>query len=167
MASERSLCLLIDKNDVFLAPKKREGFGTNKLNGYGGNKEDNESIEECACRETREESGGVIVNVCDLYKQAEINFYFDNKPEWNQTVHVFVVEKYSGIPQESEEMMAPERIAKSKLLNQDDSVYERMWVADKLWIPLVLSGRKVKAEVTYANGGEYVKEHKITIVEKF
>lgn len=74
----------------------------------------------------------------DLVQRALLHFEFDGKPEWNQDVHVFVCEAYSGPePIESEEM-AP------KWFPLDDMPFEEMWEDDPYWLPRVLEGETVE-----------------------
>jgi len=131
-----TLCLLIKENQVLLAMKKR-GFGKGNLNGIGGKLEPGESLEEAAVRESREEVGVIPTS---MHKVATLNFYFDDAGEekgWNQECTVFIVDKWEGDPQETEEMK-PEWHAIDKI------PYERMWSADSYWIPVVLQGKEIK-----------------------
>ena len=101
---QATLCEVIDRtnNRILLAMKKR-GFGVGKFNGYGGKVKEGESVAQAMIRELKEESGLDVTNE-NLIKVCEFDFYFPHKPEFNQTVHVFLVEKYSGEPVETEEM---------------------------------------------------------------
>ena len=51
---QSNLCYLFNENKILLGLKKR-GFGKGKWNGYGGKKEDGETIEEAVVREIYEE----------------------------------------------------------------------------------------------------------------
>ena len=140
-----TLCFLIKDSRVLLAMKKR-GFGSNWWNGYGGKPDlTDKSIEATAVRETNEESS-IITKEADLEKVAIIDFFFLHKPEWNQTVHVFLVKRWSGEPKESEEMR-PEWFLFA------DIPYDFMWPADRHWLPLVISGKKITGEVFFKEGG--------------
>ncbi len=138
-----TLCILIRDNpgrEVLLAMKKR-GFGAGKWNGVGGKVQEGETIEQAAIRETQEEIG---VTMFESHKVAEMAFNFPAKPEWAQTVHVFLVTKWQGEPSESEEM-APQWFA------PDTIPYPQMWDGDHLWWPLVLAGKKLKGKFTFAD----------------
>lgn len=78
--------------DICLAMKKR-GFGVGRWNGVGGKVDAEESIEEAAIRETKEEIG---VTVSVLEKVGEIAFSFALTPDWNQMVHVYMQTRGKG-----------------------------------------------------------------------
>lgn len=133
-----TLCFLVKNDEVLLAMKKR-GFGVGKWNGAGGKQDENELIEDTMIRETREEIG-VVVN--KFLSVAKINFYFPEKPDWNQQVHVYLADSWSGEPQETEEM-APKWFLKNEL------PLSKMWSDDEYWLPAVLSGEHIKAEFVF------------------
>lgn len=128
-----------------LAMKKR-GFGEGLWNGVGGKVEKGESIESAACREAHEEVG-TICKEKDLIKVAELTFYFEDKEEWNQKVHVFFSSVFSDSFVETEEM-APAWFPVSSI------PYEKMWEDDVLWLPKVLQGEKVTASFTFGKDGK-------------
>ncbi len=123
---------------VLLAMKKR-GFGEGRWNGVGGKVADKieEAVEEAAVREAKEEIG-VDIETDDLQKVAELTFVFPHRPEWSDILHVFFVENWSGDPVETEEM-------RPQWYDVKDVPYAEMWDSDKMWLPPVLNGDKVKA----------------------
>lgn len=127
---------------------KKKGFGAGKINGFGGKVELNESVDAAAVRELKEECGVVAHEV---KKHAELTFIFPHKPEWNQVVHVFVAQKWSGVPVESDEMK-PEWFDSSKL------PYDIMWVDDPFWLPHVLDGKFVTGSFSFAESGEILEK---------
>lgn len=142
--------------DICLAMKKR-GFGANRWNGVGGKvKCGEETIEEAAKREAREEIG---VSISDLRKIAELSFCFPHNPVWDQTVHVYFSENWEGEPQESEEM-------NPKWFSPDEIPYENMWPADIFWLPEAIKGRALKATVKFGEN-DVVEDKEINIVESF
>lgn len=148
------------RNDLVLLGMKKRGFGTGKLNGYGGKVHEGETIEQAAIRELKEETN-VDAKTEDLKKMAEIDFYFPDAPKeknWDQTVHVYVLTNWHGEPQETEEMK-PEW-HNSKMLPKD-----KMWVADPHWLPKVLNGEKLKASITFGKLGETIINKEITTVK--
>ena len=74
---------------------KKRGFGAGKWNGYGGKLNDGESPEQAVAREIQEESG-IIVPEQNLIKLGCINFYFDDKPEFNQRVIIYRINSFEG-----------------------------------------------------------------------
>lgn len=135
-----TLCFLHTSTDILLAMKKR-GFGMGKINGVGGKVYEGESIETAIVREIQEEIS-VSVNEESLEKVAILNFYFENKPEWNQECHVFFTSEWEGEPEESEEMR-PEWYSKEAI------PFEKMWGDDKYWLPKVLIGERLLAHFTF------------------
>src|SRR3989338_4401735 len=97
-----TVCFLIKGDDICLAMKRR-GFGIGKWNGVGGKVEKTESVTAAAIRELNEEIG-VIAAEADLESMGDIKFYFNNRPDWNQHMRVFIIKKWSGEPGESDEM---------------------------------------------------------------
>ena len=67
-----------------------------------------------------------------------MTFYFpQSQAKFNQTVHVYRVSSWQGIPTDSDEMTW-EWIASDRL------PYSQMWDGDKYWIPLILAGKKLR-----------------------
>lgn len=157
-----TLCLFtkgIDRDrEILLAMKKRR-FGAGKWNGYGGKLEEGEQLLEGACREVFEESS-LIIRPDNLEKVGEIDFFFPKKPEWDQTVHVFMVQHMGSEAVETEEM-------RPQWFRIGDMPYKSMWEPDAHWMPVVLEGNKIKAKFVFAEDGEGVVEKEITIVYSF
>jgi mutator protein MutT len=131
---DTTLVLLVKRSygeisEICLAMKKG-GFGEGRCNGVGGKLEVGETIEQAAVRETREEVG---VENKEMKKCARLVFENPHKPEWDQVVHVYLVENWEGEPSESIEMK-PEWFAVK------DIPYTNMWPDDAHWLPEVLNG---------------------------
>jgi len=141
------------EKEILLAMKKRS-FGKGKWNGVGGKLNEGESIEEALIRETQEEIN-VIVNQNDLVQMATINFSFQDNPEWDNQAHIFFAEKWKGEPQESEEM-------NPKWHSISSLPFENMWIDDRHWLPLVLEGKKIKADFLFNKTGDEILEMKIS-----
>jgi len=147
-----TLCFLIDKNKVCLAMKKR-GFGVGKWNGVGGKTKEGEGVKEAAIREMGEEIG-VRAKTEDLEEVGNIKFYFNEKPDWNQQMHIFFVKKWKDEPQESEEMLP-------KWYPKDQIPYTEMWVDDEYWLPKALAGKKIEAEFYFKGDGEDLEKYEV------
>lgn len=141
-----------DTQEILLAMKKR-GFGAGKLNGVGGKVGEGESIEAAAVREAQEEIS-VTIAPQDIVQVSDITFHFEQKPEWTQHCNIFFVRRWVGEPQESEEM-SPQWVSRNEI------PYEKMWVDDKYWLPLVLSGDYIKAEFNFTNDGSQIVRYEL------
>jgi len=149
-----TLCFLVkrESEEILLGLKKR-GFGKNKYNGFGGKVNEKESIEDAALRELFEECS---IDAFDIEKFGELTFFFPyvKDKSWDQTVHVFFSEQWTGEPVESDEMLP-------KWFNFNEIPFEKMWQDDKHWLPLVLANKKVKAEFTFGDDNETIIGMKI------
>ncbi|MDO8557372.1 MAG: 8-oxo-dGTP diphosphatase [Candidatus Jorgensenbacteria bacterium] len=138
--SERSLGFLIFGDEIALGLKKR-GFGAGYWNGFGGKLENGETVEGCLIREGKDEFG-IIIEPGSIRNAGVINFFFLTKPEWNQRVHIFTVIEWRGILQESDEM-------KPQWFKIKDIPYAKMWPDDIQWLPKILRGEIIRANVFF------------------
>lgn len=155
-----TLLFLIKKNDnkiseILLAMKKR-GFGMGRWNGVGGKCEESETIKHAVVREAYEEVG-VSVLESDLEKVAELAFTFPYRPDFNQLVHVFITERWSGDPIESEEMR-PEWYTVGNI------PFDSMWPDDKFWLPYMLEGKRIQGKFSFGEG-DVIMEQEVNVVD--
>jgi len=139
---ETTLCYLIKEDQVLLAMKKR-GFGVGKYNGIGGKVKKKESLEKTLVREISEEIG---IKPISFKRVAVLDFLFPEVPEdkdWNQRVNVFLIKKWEGRPEETEEV-------KPEWFPIDDLPFDKMWVDDKIWLARALAGETLKGEFIFA-----------------
>ena len=129
-----------DTREVLLGFKKA-GFGAGRWVGLGGHIEDGEEPEEAAAREVTEESG---LTVSGLVHMASLNFVFPARPSWNQTADVFVTSDFDGEARESDEVIP-------QWFGVDALPFDRMWDDARYWMPLVLAGEQVRADITFAD----------------
>lgn len=134
-----TICFLMRGDTIALALKKKS-FGKGFLNGYGGKVQENETPEMAAVRELAEE-GGVTVAPANLEKVAVIDFFDGENPLFK--CHVFFVTAWHGDLVESDEMALPEWFSLKSI------PYDRMWKADRQWLPLIFSGKKIYGKVYY------------------
>jgi mutator protein MutT len=148
---QATLCILTNKeSSKLLLGMKKRGFGQGKYNGFGGKIEPNETIEEAAVRELHEETN-IKASPENIEKVGKLNFVYSNKQEWNQIVHVFIVRNWEGSPKESEEM-------KPEWFNVKDIPFHKMWADDKHWLPLILQGKKLEADIVFDKDNESIKD---------
>ncbi len=144
-----TLCFIQRNGEILLGMKKR-GFGMGRWNGFGGKVEEGETIEEAAKREVLEE---ISISVFEVEQFAEIEFTFEDKKEILE-VHVFDAKKWTGKPEESDEM-------RPEWFSLDNIPYKKMWPDDAIWFPLYLAGKKFRGKF-YLNEKEEVLTHEIS-----
>lgn len=154
---QKTLCYIVEGDKILLG-MKRQWSGEGKLNGFGGSVKAGETIERATVREVLEEAG-VKVYQKDLEKVAELNSYFSEKPELNQTVHVYFAKGYEGEPRESDEMIP-------KWFPLSNIPFNQMWSGDLSWLPQVIAGKKAKVDVTYRDGRGDLLEIRVNFVQK-
>jgi 8-oxo-dGTP diphosphatase/2-hydroxy-dATP diphosphatase len=159
---QATLCFLITTEaagelKVCLAMKKR-GFGEGLWNGLGGKILPGENDKLTVFRESFEEAR---VHLADARKVALLHFYFPDDPakkDWNQDVHVYLADKWKGVPQETEEM-------KPQWFAIEDVPFDKMWADDPLWLPKVLAGGRLEAWFSFDENNN-VLDYYLENVEK-
>ena len=150
-----TLCFILrdqSPREILLGVKKR-GFGTGKLNGFGGKIERGESLIEAAIREVEEETT-LILTADALRPGGTVTFLFPFEPTFDHHVHLFTTTQWLGRPQETAEM-APSWFPIDRI------PYNRMWADDSHWLPRVLSGGKIEAMFTFGEDNESLTAWKI------
>ena len=82
---------------------------------------------------------------------GEIDFYFTDKPEWDQKVFVYRIDDFSGEPEETEEM-------KPQFFNLEDIPYESMWAGDDVWLPKLIAHKRFKGKSVFTDMGKKIEE---------
>lgn len=148
------LCYLTRASDAagpeVLLGLKKTGFGAGKIVGLGGHVELGESPAQAVVREVMEESG-IRVDPSQLRELGAVTFRFPTRPEWDSIVSVFGADRFSGRAEESDEI-APEWFPFDAL------PLTKMWDDARLWLPRVLAGERVTAEIVFAEDCETVAE---------
>lgn len=129
---ERAVLCFIHVDNKLMLILKKTGLGKGKFNAPGGRIEPFETPEQAAIRETQEEVGLTPYN---LSYMGELHFIFVDGYSLHGTV--FFASDYSGTPIETIE-------AKPFWCPDDKIPYDNMWSDDRLWLPIVLSGKKFK-----------------------
>ena len=145
---ETTLALLINNDEILLALKKR-GHGEGKYNGVGGKIKENETPEADVIRENQEE---IIVTPTRYEKVGFVEFdEFVKGEKLNLVFHLYVVNEWLGNPSESDEM-------KPFWFNVNNIPYDKMFDADKYWLPLVLSGKKIDAYFSFDENSDLINK---------
>lgn len=148
--------------DILLATKTRK-IGAGKISGFGGSIEGNETPIECCCRETPEECL-LTVDPEGLEKMAEVMFHNlrDDGSSFDFLVHVFFARKVHGTPGDGDGMINP------RWHNRGRMPWNQMMYGDRYWLPLILSEKKIVAEVFSGPGQKkLLGETKIKEVTSF
>ena len=113
--------MFVFRDDEVLLIHKKRGLGKGKINGPGGKLEPEESLLECAIRETEEE---VCITPHTISPAGELFFQFVDGLSIHCTV--FRSEGFSGQPSETEE-------ANPFWCSLDKLPFDQMWEDDATW----------------------------------
>lgn len=127
---------LMDGGNLLMIEKKT-GLGSGYLNAPGGHIEDAETADEAAVREFKEETG-LDIDPSSLSLRGELFFQF--KQGIAEHAYVYTASRWSGAMIGECEETRPFWYDMSQGLP-----YDRMWEDDRLWVPVMMSGRKFKA----------------------
>jgi len=128
---QTTLWFIIQDGNILLAMKKR-WFWAGWYNWFWGKLEEWETIEQWMIREANEE---IWINILKQEKVWVLNFYFEDKEDWNQSVNIFFIKDFTWDIKESEEM-------KPYWFKLEQIPYDKMWKDDKIWLPEVLGWAK-------------------------
>jgi 8-oxo-dGTP diphosphatase/2-hydroxy-dATP diphosphatase len=130
--------VLIVKDDKILLGMKKRGFGAGWWNGFGGKVQPGESILEAAQREVKEESGLKVEN---LHPRGVLSFTFEGEEDIHEA-NIFETRTFTGEPVETEEMLP-------QWFEFSDMPYDKMWPADRIWIPEYIKGKILKGTFNF------------------
>jgi 8-oxo-dGTP diphosphatase len=145
-----TLCYVITEGNILLI-KKKKGFGEGKYNGPGGKVDEGETLKTTAIREFIEETGVMPLNP---EHKGVVAFYFGQreKPDW--LVHIFTATQFKGDPISTEE-------AEPQWFKLEEIPYKEMWPDDKIWMPLMLAGKKFMGKFYFDEKGQEMHSHEI------
>ncbi len=127
---ERATLLFVIRGESILLIRKKRGLGAGKINGPGGRLDSGETPLQCAIREVQEE---LLITPTDVRSAGELLFQFAD----GHSIHgyVFTAGGCEGEPQSTHE-------ADPLWTPLDRIPYPEMWADDRIWIPLMLEGRR-------------------------
>ncbi len=134
-----TLCFLVRGDKVLLGFKARK-IGKDYWNGYGGGIEDRETPRQATLRELKEETG-IVALPKSLKKTAIVDFHNTKSDgsDFTCRVHVYLASQWTGEPQATKEMTNP------TWFDTEHLPLDKMMPADREWLPVVLSGKKIIA----------------------
>ena len=147
---EATVSLPVKNNQVLLGLKMRK-IGAGCINGYGGGVEPGETIRDAAIRELEEESGKksgkeYISTFPELLEKVAIVDFHNTKSDGETyicRVHFFIIKKWFGKANETDEMTNP------KFYDISNLPLEMMMPADKEFMPLIFKGKKLLVTAKY------------------
>ena len=129
--------------------KKVRKIGTGYFFGYGGKFEGDETADQCICRETKKESGGVIIlDPTRLERVALIRFFngkhldpLKNEPSFEVLCYrIFMTRSEVGTPKTTKEMADPTWFS----LHYIPFGTDQMKPGDELVVRPIIAGTPVK-----------------------
>lgn len=149
---KQTLGIILEENYITLGMKKRS-FGADWWNGLGGKNKDGESDESCLKREGLEEAG---IKITEAEQMGQILFHF---PDKEISCAIYAVRRFSGNLSETEEM------GNWTKFPFDTIPYDKMWPADRYWLPLFVAGKRFAGDVWFNEAKQISQEPKINLVE--
>ena len=146
---ESSLVYLIqdDKWLMLLRNKKKNDLNQNKWIGVGGKKLSDETIEECAIRETYEETG---LRIQSLDFRGIINFYYENKEM--EKITLYTSNDFNGEMHDCNE-------GTLCWIKQDKILDLELWEGDKIFLKYLFSNKNAlfSLDLSYDNNDKLIR----------
>lgn len=135
-----NLGIVIKDSKILLCMKKR-WFWAWLLNSAWWKLEACESMEDCMIRELKEETN-IDVKKEWLDFAWILFFHFPFNPDWSNECHLFRINDFSWVPEETEEM-------KPEWFDLDNIPYEKMWKDDPIWLPRIIDWEYIEYEISF------------------
>jgi 8-oxo-dGTP diphosphatase len=134
---EKATLMFVFRNDEVLLIHKKRGFGAGYFNAPGGRLEPNETMFECAVRETQEE---LLITPMNPKHAGTLMFHFID----GHSIHgeVYTATEFEGTPTETDEAIP-------LWFPINDLPFHNMWADDPIWFPKLLAGKKFVGRFTF------------------
>lgn len=146
---DRATLLFVVRGGEILLIRKRRGLGAGKINAPGGRLEPGETPYAAAIRETQEEVG---VTATGVVERGLLRFNFVDG--YLLLAHVFIASGCVGTVIETDE-------ATPVWTRLDAIPYDEMWADDRLWLPLLLAGKRFDGRFVF--DGDVMIDHVIDV----
>ncbi|RNI19930.1 8-oxo-dGTP diphosphatase [Flexivirga caeni] len=155
------MCLVFLLRDAPNGPEvllglKQRGFGTGRIVGVGGHVEPGESDPAAAVREAFEETG-FRIDPADLADAGRVVFRFPADPASDMSVALYRATAWTGELTASDEL-DPQWFPVAAVPTS------RMWDDSRIWLPHVLRGETIDADITYDATGSLVARVSLTVI---
>ncbi len=145
---QATLCILVKDTKVLLARKMKK-IGAGLWNGYGGGIEPGETPIQAAVRELHEEAG-INLESNKLEKVAYITFCnkTSDSHEFICIMHVYLIH-VSDSDLENIDIKETDEMHTPTWFESNNLPFNEMLAADREWLPLVLTGKKIIGTAYY------------------
>lgn len=129
ISMDKSVCCYLKKDECYLLlfrNKKKNDYNKNKWIGVGGHLEKDETPDQAAIREIKEETG---LDVHSLECAGEVVFIYDN---YQELMYIYEINDFSGSLIECDE-------GELKWIPIKDIYEYPMWDGDKAFLPLLIT----------------------------
>lgn len=147
-----NLGIVVKDWKILLCMKKR-WFGAWLWNSAWWKLDWCESMEECMIRELKEETN-LEAKKEGIEMAGILYFHFPDNPEWDNECHVFRINDFSWIAEETEEM-------RPEWYPLDQIPYEKMWKDDPIWLPRIIAWEYIEYELYFDKDGNVADYKKI------
>jgi len=156
MTTNATLCIIKKDNQILLQLKTEGRFGEGKWNGSGGKVNPDELPIEAAVREVDEETG---LKVVDLKLHGVLRHHFEAEEKKIWKVYVYSTSTFDG-------KLIPSPEGELKWFHIDDIPYDKMWLDDEYWLPLLLADREFAGDFYFNEDGSILLGHQLMVINK-
>lgn len=144
---KQSSCVYLIKDDQWLMlyrNKKENDINFGKYIGVGGKLKENETIEECAIREVKEETG-LTVNA--LKQMGDVLFLY---PDNEEMITIYTCSDYEGTLIDCDE-------GTLQFVKQDSILNLVLWEGDKIFLRKLMMNESFHLTLQYDNNGNLLE----------